>query len=417
MKRSIFALVLMAMACNTHFSAMETSTDPKRNVLVDLLQQEPAMQPYLQQRDSLRLQVIYTQIDRDGRNRPRFNDYAFHANADEYFYPASTVKMPIAFLALEKLRQLQSMGIDRNTTMITDSSFTDEVVAYTQPTAADSRATVAHYIKQIFLVSDNDAFNRLYEWLGQEYIQRSLQEKGYRHSSIRHRLAVVLTPEQNRHTNPVRFLDTAGNVLHEQPAQVSQAIFPKKDIRLGQGHYSGGKLVRAPFDFSLKNNVALADLHQQLRALVFPDAVPAQQRYNISDDDRSFLLRYMSSFPRESRYPYYDSSHYTDDYAKFFGKSLWPNKNIRIFSKAGWAYGFLTDVAYVIDLEHNIEFMVSATILCNKDGIFNDDHYDFETTGYPFMQALGEMLYRHEIKRKRSHTPDLASFPFNYTTE
>jgi hypothetical protein len=29
--------------------------------------------------------------------------------------------------------------------------------------------------------------------------------------------------------------------------------------------------------------------------------------------------------------------------------------------------------------------MVTAVIYCNEDGIFNDDKYDYETVGFPFM--------------------------------
>ena len=41
------------------------------------------------------------------------------------------------------------------------------------------RPTIAHYIKKILLVSDNDAFNRLYEFLGQQYINTTLHQMGY----------------------------------------------------------------------------------------------------------------------------------------------------------------------------------------------------------------------------------------------
>ncbi|HEX6913737.1 MAG TPA: hypothetical protein VF145_00765, partial [Chitinophagaceae bacterium] len=181
--------------------------------------------------------------------------------------------------------------------------------------------------------------------------------------------------------------------------------------------YSGGRLVNEPFDFSLKNNVALADLHQQLRSLVFPESVPKSQRFRIGAEDRRFLLRWMSSYPRESRYPWYDSTEYPDTYAKFLARDILPSPGLRVFSKSGWAYGFLTDVAYFADPDRNIEFMLSATILCNSDGVFNDDHYDFEQTGYPFMRQLGKTIYDYELSRPRKHRPDLSAFRFDYTTE
>lgn len=375
------------------------------------------MLPFIQNKDSLNIQVIYTRIDRNAKNNPIFTDHTFNLENAKYFYPASTVKMPIAFLALEKLNQLRDKGIDRNTVMITDSSFSGQEVAYTQPLAQDSKGSIAHYVKQIFLVSDNDASNRLYEFLGQQNIYDQLKKKGFENTVIRHRLAVFLSPEQNKHTNPVSFCDTSGVTIYDQPAQYSNAVFPKFDIKTGKGYHSGGKLVNEPFDFSLKNNVSLTDLHNILRSMIFPLAVMPEQRFNISEDDRKFLLRWMSSYPKESKYPFYDTLEYPDTYTKFFGRSILPDSNIRIFSKAGWAYGYLTDVAYIVDLENNIEFMLSATILCNSDGIFNDDKYDFAKTGYPFMQRLGEIVYQYELKRKRKHNPDLSSFRFDYSHE
>ena len=49
------------------------------------------------------VQIIYTQIDRDKKDKNkkvRLTDYTYNLNQDHYYYPASTVKLPIAILAL-----------------------------------------------------------------------------------------------------------------------------------------------------------------------------------------------------------------------------------------------------------------------------------------------------------------------------
>ncbi|MFK5098385.1 hypothetical protein, partial [Klebsiella pneumoniae] len=71
------------------------------------------------------------------------------------------------------------------------------------------------------------------------------------------------------------------------------------------------------------------------------------------------------------------------------------------FNKVGDAYGFLIDVTYVKDEEKNVEFMLSAVISCNTDGIYNDDKYEYESVGYPFLKNLGQAIYQYELKRKR----------------
>src|ERR1700741_471406 len=75
----------------------------------------------LDYRDSFRTQIIYTQIDRRTDNSPVFTDFYFNVNRDSYFYPASTIKMPIALLALQKLNELKIKGLDKYSTMITEA--------------------------------------------------------------------------------------------------------------------------------------------------------------------------------------------------------------------------------------------------------------------------------------------------------
>lgn len=125
----------------------------------------------------------------------------------------------------------------------------------------------------------------------------------------------------------------------------------------------------------------------------------------------------MSQFPGESIFPGYDSTNYPDAYGKFllYGSRKEPlPKNIRIFNKEGDAYGELLDIAYIVDLDKNIEFFLSAAINCNTNGIINDDNYAYDTLGFPFMKNLGEVIYNYESKRKKQYQPDLSSFRINY---
>src|SRR5450432_466840 len=54
------------------------------------------------------VQILYTQIDRDKNNVPHFTSYSYRLNGNHYFYPASTVKLPTAIFALEKLNELKT---------------------------------------------------------------------------------------------------------------------------------------------------------------------------------------------------------------------------------------------------------------------------------------------------------------------
>ena len=365
------------------------------------------------------VQIIYTQINRDANGIPNLAHHYFNVNAGNYFYPASTVKLPIVLLALQKLNALKDKGINMNTTMLTETAFTGQTAVFNDPSNTDGRPTIAHYIKKILLVSDNDAYNRLYEFLGQEYINAEMKKKGYASVQILHRLNIFLTEEENRNTNPVKFYDADSKLLYEQPQQKNSAKYSLRKDSLGKGYFKADKLINTAMDFSKKNRVSLEDLHKILISLVFPDKVKATERFDITEEDRLFVLKYMSQYPTESLYPPYaaDTANYWPAYCKFllYGAEKGPlPEGIRIFNKVGDAYGHLIDVAYIADFKNKIEFFVSAVIYCNSDGILNDDKYDYKTIGLPFMKKLGKVIYDYELKRTYKIKPDLTPLLFEY---
>jgi beta-lactamase class A len=388
--------------------------------LVNLLGRYPQyFSKILTQRDSFRVQIIYTRIDRNKDNQPSFRNYYFHVDPDEYFYPASTVKLPVALLALQKLNELRLPGLDKNSSMITGQAYSGQTAVYNDPSAADGRPSIAQYIKKILLVSDNDAFNRLYEFVGQESINAHLHKMGYTDAAILHRLEISLTPEENRHTNPISFYDTLGRTLYQQPMQANTGPYPDRKDYLGNAYYnSHGVLTGGPMDFSRKNRIRLEDLHQVLKAVLFPRSVPETQRFNLRDEDYAFLYQYLSEFPGEAVYPSYDTTTYWDAYGKLLywgaAQGSLPKRQIRIFNKEGDAYGFLTDISYFTDPDKGIEFMLSATIYCNSDGILNDGQYDYDSVGLPFMKNLGRVIYDYERQRPKTRIPDLSEWKLNY---
>lgn len=417
----LITIFVIMTSCSSSYKMSEDSRPSATNSLESLLAgYSPFLDSVLQHKDELNVKIIYTQIDRTKNGTPRFTDHFLNVDTQHYFYPASTVKFPVAVLALQRLNELRITGLDKNTTMITEAAGDTQTIVTNDPSTAQGPPTIAHYIKKILLVSDNDAFNRLYEFLGQEYINNSLHRMGYPDAQIIHRLDISLSEKQNRFTNPVRFVDTSGNIVYQQPAAYSSLVYAKRNNKLGKGYLKNGAIVNEPFDFSKKNRLSLQDLHRIMRSVIFPSSVPKEQRFNLTDEDYAFLYKYMSMLPRESGFPAYDSTEFNDSFAKMFLFShdqLPGGETVRIFSKAGWAYGFLTDIAYIVDPVKDVEFMVSATIYCNNDGVFNDDKYDFDTIGYPFFRQLGRLLYDQEVKRKKDNLPDLSKFRINYTDQ
>ena len=374
----------------------------------------PLLRNVLNKPDTFQYQIIYTQINRDKKNRPHFTNYYVNVDRDRYFNPASTVKLPTALAALEKLNDMNINGVDKNTAMLTDSAFSGQTSVTKDSSAANGLPSVTHYIKKIFLVSDNDAYNRLYEFTGQQTLNETLRKKGYHDVRITRRF-VTMTEEENRHTNPILFVKD-GKLIYQQPAAYSTIDFDfSKKIFMGKAHWDrNDSLINAPMDFTTHNNLPLEDLQQMLQSVLFPRSVPKRKRFRLTGDDYRLLYHYLSALPSESLYPRYDTSEFFDSYTKFFykaGKQKIPS-HIRIFNKPGWSYGFLTDAAYVADFKNGVEFMLSAVIYVNADGVLNDNKYEYTQIGYPFFNEVYRIVYEFERSRPKKYVPALDEFMF-----
>lgn len=354
----------------------------------------------MQDADRYHIQIMYSRINRDSTGTTSFETFTFRNQEDEYFYPASTVKFPVAVLALEKCREL---GISPEAMMITDSSRSFHSPVYQDTSAETGLPSVAHYIKKIFLVSDNDAFNRLYEFVGPERINRRMAELGYPDTRIVHRLAISLTRNQNRILNPIHFLSQTGDTILSLPERVDSLPPPISgmSLSLGKGEMKAGKLVEVSKDFSEKNRFTLSDQHGFLKSVFFSNNVIGDL-LSLRESDKIFLKKHMGMLPFESDWPKYDREYHYDSYVKFFmyGDSHDPMpESIRIYNKVGVAYGWLTDNALIVDEETGIEFLLTATIFVNDNQVFNDDTYEYDGIGFPFLAELGRLIYGWEKDR------------------
>lgn len=324
------------------------------------------------------------------------------------------VKMPLAFLSLEKLHKLK---VDRNAVIYFDSSRPWHHPLLEDSTARSKKPSIAHLIKRALLISENDPYNRMYQFMGQGAANRLLHEKGYTTARIT-RQFLGLTEAQNRETNPVRVVDRKGKVIYSQPSLINTDSFDfSEEHKIGKGYIDkNDSLVQQPFDFTKHNFISLGDMQQMLQSVLFPESVPPNQRFDISEDDRKFLFRYLSQFPGETPDPKYDTASFYDSYVKFFfyNASRRLPEGVRVFNKVGWSYGFLTDVSYVADFRNKVEFMLAATLYVNEDGVINDDKYEYDSIGLPFLYQLGQTVYQYELSRKRQYLPDLRRFAVRY---
>lgn len=366
------------------------------------------------------VQVLYTQIDRDSHNKPSFKTFSYNLDDHRYFYPASTVKLAAVVFALEKINELKIKGLTWKSTMVTDSAYAGQTKVLRDSTSENQLPSVGHYIKKILLTSDNDAFNRLFEFIGRAEINSKLQKYGLSNSRILNRLAIGDAGESSKHTNPVRFYN-GEQLLYEQAAQYDSLEYPLEltNTTMGTGYLdSTDKLVNKPFRLENKNAFAISDQQALMKKLIFPEAFPVEERFLLSPEDYKLVYTFMSKLPTESDYPAYDPDEFWPTYAKmlYYGrqKGAEIDTDIRIFNKYGDSYGFIIDNSYFVDFKNNIEYFLTAVVQSNEDGIYNDNKYGYETVCYPFMKNLGRLIYAAELERKRAHPADLKKFRMHY---
>ncbi len=360
------------------------------------------------------VQILYTRIDRDEHNVPQFTSYSYHLNSKRYFYPASMVKLPTAIFALEKINELHIKGLNRKSVMITDSAFEGD------SSAKNGLPSIENYIKKILLVSDNDAYNRLYEFVGREEINNKLKKYGLTETRIIGRLAIGDTDPGTRHTNPIDFYQGKKLVYHK-PALYDPHDYPMQleNLIRGKGYIDAkGNLVMNPFNFSDKNVYSLVNQQMVLRRLLFPETFIKEERFNLTNDQYRFIYHYMSMYPTESIFPTYSPPDYYPAFCKFLfygADSLAEiNPHIRIFNKVGDSYGYDNDNAYIVDFKNKVEFLLSAVVQSNDDEIYNDNKYEYKTVCLPFLKNLGQLIYKIELDRPKKYLPDLSKFKFSY---
>ena len=404
----IVSLIVVYTAIIEPYQEKKQNSDSKllKGILNDLDQK---FENVIQNPQKYKCQILYTQINRDEKNNPIFKTHSFNLQPDNYFYPASAIKLPIAALALDKVRIIED--IDRDTPLHILPGINGLKGVTKDITSKTGLPSIGHYIHKSFVVSDNDAFNRLYEFLGRDFINQKLWDLGYPQTRIFHRLSLYLSEDQNRYSNSIRFFKDS-KILYDKPSELSRIPMESsvKENLIGDAHMENGIRIDNPMNFSNKNFMSLLDQHQFLIKLIFPEYFSSDQTISLSLDDYNFLLKEMSLLPRQSENPFYD--HY-DGYCKFFmygDQKVEIPDHIKIFNKVGLAYGFLIDNAYIIDLDKKVEFFLTAVVYGNSNKVLNDNSYDYNNLTIPFFSNLGEIVYKYEIKREKKYEPDFTRF-------
>jgi hypothetical protein len=407
-------LILLIFSSAASFFAQTNST-----LLDSIINANPVLKNVIAQKQKYKPQIIYTQINRDANNKPSFVNHTYLLNEKNYFYCASLVKLPCSVFALEKINALNIKGLTRSTSMLTDSAAICQKRTWRDTTAANGYPSLEQHIKKMLLVSDNNSYGRVYEFLNPKYINARLSSLGYPDARIVHRFDVECVGPPNQFINPIRFVDADGQLIYQQPADTIKQAFttPFEKVMVGRDVYNRRKkLISSKKDFTKSNYLSLKMAHTLLQTLVFNAYQPKDKKYNLSPGDWEFLMTYLGMYPRESDYPKYNPKVYFDSYKKYFiyGNTVESitEDSVRIFNIVGRAYGYIVDCAYIVNYRTKTEFMLSAVTYNNSRNSFGSGSYEYSTVGLPFFKELSLALYTLETHRKKKHLPDLTSVNF-----
>ena len=363
--------------------------------LDSVLLSNPSFKKVISEPQKYKLQIIFSQVIKDSKGKKSFVTQSFNLNDSLYFYPASIVKLPSSIFAIELINELKKKGIDKNTRLIIDSSYSCQKKLIWDNSTNDSLASIASFIEKALVVSDNDAYNRLYEFVGPKYMSQRFKEFGLSKSVIRHRFASC-DQQENRSTNKISFLSKTGDTLFSKEQDFFKGVYlkPMKNMVVESfPYYSRSKRPKKTSkDFSLRNSMPLSDIHFMLMELIYPES----QKFDflIDEDDRKFLISNLSINPNESNLSsirtnplYHDNM---TNYLIMGTDSSQTKKDFSITNIVGLAYGFASDVAYIHNQDKSIEFFLSATIYTNYG---NKIGYDYNRISLPFLKSLGKTIY------------------------
>ena len=385
--RGFFNFMLMYKYLLASFCFLLLSCSSTTNPIELIIKKrEPQLKPIYKNKENHNLQILYTKVVRDSLGMPSFIQYDYQADNNVYFYPASTMKLPIVALTLQKINELRNTGI--NITV-------ESKILLLSADQITTETTFKDLISKVFLVSDNSASNILINFLGYNYFNQQMREKGLNTIVLNHKF----NPDPYVKTDwKIYTLDR--DLISKDEVQEVIEHNSLDNLRQGKSQILNGEEVATPFNFKTKNRASLRDLDGVMKRIIYPDLFQEEDRINLSDQDYNFLRYWMSRFTFEDiGIEYQKDSKYFDSYNKFFiyGDSTNTiDRKIRIYNKVGVAYGALTDISYIRDYQKNIEFFLSATIYVNQNQIVNDNIYEYDDVGIPFLAELARQVYKLE---------------------
>ena len=360
--------------------------DPIRSTF----KEDDFLRSILKDKDKYEIQILYTEVSKNSIGQSEFSDFQFQLNDEKYFYPASTIKLPIAVMALSKINELRAEG----STLSPKSKIKLSLINNNQEIILkDSITSFQNLIADVFLVSDNSASNVLIDFIGYNYFNSSMSNSGFENTYLNHKF------NPDPYVDSTWIISTLDNETISSNANQITVLASSNisNLKKGEKRFIDGEIKNESLDFSSKNRSSLTDMHNIIKNLIYPEI--SISKFNLNVEDYDFLRYWMSRFTYEDLgAKYIGDAKFFKSYNKFFihgTDTILNNTDIRVYNKIGQAYGTSTDSAYIKNYKEDVEFFLTATIYTNKNKIINDNIYEYGETAIPFLSRLSKALYKN----------------------
>ena len=348
----------------------------------------------IKEKEDYEIQVLLTKIDQYN-SKVDFQEYKYQLDDNKYFYPASTIKLPIVVLSLKKINELRSKGSEITLKSKITLNYKDD---YSELVIRDSITSFQNLIADVFLVSDNSASNILIDFVGYNYFNHEMENAGFDKTYLNHKF------------NPDPFVnstwqisDLDNNIISSinDNQKIIKADEKTNGLEKGERRYFKGEILDESLNFSEKNRSSITDMHNLIKYIFYPEIFDSTNTFNLNVEDYDFLRYWMSRFTYEDiGEKFIGDENFFETYNKFFihgDEQNVSNEQIRVYNKIGQAYGTSIDNGLIKNYQDNVEFILTATIYTNKNKVINDNLYEYDDLAVPFLAKLSRAIYNELV--------------------
>ena len=356
-----------------------------------VLKSDPYLKEIIKDKEDYEIQVMLTKINHDN-TKIDFQNYQYQHDENQYFYPASTIKLPIVVLTLKKINELRSKGSDIT---LKSKIILNNVDNYSNFKLQDSITSFQNLIADIFLVSDNSASNILIDFIGYNYFNDEMQNAGFDRTYLNHKF------------NPDPYVNSTWQISDLDNNMISsindnQKIIKADDKTNGldkdERRYFNGEILDESLNFSEKNRFSITDMHNLIKYIFYPEIFDMANTFNLNVEDYDFIRYWMSRFTYEDiGEKFIGDEKFFETYNKFFihgDEQSVSNEQIRVYNKIGQAYGTSIDNGLIKNYQNNVEFILTSIIYTNKNKVINDNLYEYDDIAEPFLAKLSRAIYK-----------------------